>query len=280
MHIYPIVWLDKMNEIWANKAMAGYRSYCEIKLTPQSGYTLVELAVVLVILGLVAGGIVLGQDMVRRAEVQSLLIDARGFTSAAKNFEAQYDSLPGDKFDAASHWSGVSNGNGNGRLDPPAPGVGVASEPYQFWRQLQLSGELPLNMTGTNNGAEIDWAPGVNVPASKLADVGWLVGYDLSDTNGDTFILPVNHYLLVGAVRTSPDGFLVNPMLTPGEALGLDTKVDDGEAATGNFVALFWNNGCTTPESGAPSRGNSNVRYRAEDETRQCAVAFLNAFQP
>lgn len=245
---------------------------------PQAGYTLVELGIVLIIIGLIAGSVIVGQDLIRRAQVQSLLIDAKTFTGAAKNFYAQYNALPGDKFDANSHWPSASNGDGDGFIDPPTTGV-TPSEPYQFWLHLQLSGELAIRMTGANGGANIVWTPNSNVPGSKIDNTGWLVGYDLALVP-DAFAVPASHYLMIGA--TAPGvftEFAPAPFLTPGEALGLDIKVDDGEPATGNFVALFYNVGeCTEPESGVAAEDNFDVRYRAYDENPRCAIAFLNAF--
>jgi type II secretory pathway pseudopilin PulG len=247
----------------------------------QAGYTLVELGIVIVIIGLISGSVVVGQNMIRRAEVQSLIIDAQTYASAAKSFEAQFGALPGDKFDAASHWTGASNGDGDGFINMPLEGVGTPSEPYQFWLHLQLDGSLPIRMTGANDdGASVVWVPGVNVPMSKIENAGWVVGYDLAQS-GDAFNVPASHFLLVGAPRSSKSNqpFDILPFLTPGEALGIDTKVDDAEPATGNIVALFLAAGqCTQPDSGAVSKNNFDAGYRAFDETRRCAIAFTNAF--
>ncbi|MBY0354312.1 MAG: prepilin-type N-terminal cleavage/methylation domain-containing protein, partial [Rickettsiales bacterium] len=95
-----------------------------------SGFSLLELSVVLVIISLIAGGVVFGKNLVRQAAVRSVVTDALKYQSAVQLFRDTYNALPGDFSTATSLWGAAAacmptadfsgtatcNGNGNGRL--------------------------------------------------------------------------------------------------------------------------------------------------------------------
>lgn len=246
----------------------------DYKKHAQAGFTLVELGIVLIIVGILSAGVLFGQDMIRRAEVQSIIIEARTYQTAAENFRSQYGALPGDKFDAASTWATATNGDGDGIIDTPTIFPNSAAEPWQFWLHLQLDNELPIRVTGTNDGGPgFIWTPGVNVPPSKVESVGWFVGFNLRAYTQAAYDFNTNHFFVASIPGDNIAPF--QPFLTPGETLSIDTKVDDAEPATGNVVALWWDDQC----SDSDDEGDFEADYRAFDETRQCAVAFINQFQ-
>jgi prepilin-type N-terminal cleavage/methylation domain-containing protein len=71
------------------------------------GFTLVELSIVLVILGLLAGGVLAGQGLIRAAELRSITTDQQRFLIAIRAFRDQYRSLPGDMPNATLVWGGA-----------------------------------------------------------------------------------------------------------------------------------------------------------------------------
>src|ERR1700674_5205343 len=71
----------------------------------QSGFTLVEIAIVLVIIGLLLGGILKGQEMITQAKIKNIVNDFNGITAAINSYQDRYRSLPGDDQNATTRWT-------------------------------------------------------------------------------------------------------------------------------------------------------------------------------
>ena len=118
----------------------------------RSGFTLLELSIVLVIIGLLAGGILVGRDLIHAAELRSVVSDVDKFTAAANTFRLKYNCIPGDCTNATDYWgtdpggcpdtpgnsvpkTATCNGTGNGRLadsSDVAINTGYACEALRF----------------------------------------------------------------------------------------------------------------------------------------------------
>src|SRR5262249_34097963 len=90
----------------------------------REGFTLIELSIVLVIIGLIVGGILVGRDMIRQAGLRSVLTDIEQFKTAITAFEVKYDCLPGDCPNATTFFGAVDSVPNNciATLTPNAPG--------------------------------------------------------------------------------------------------------------------------------------------------------------
>ena len=84
--------------------------------TKQAGFTLVEIAIVLVIIGLLLGGILKGQEMITQAKIKNVVNDFNGITAAMNSYQDRYRALPGDDLNAGTRWAGGVSGNGNGQF--------------------------------------------------------------------------------------------------------------------------------------------------------------------
>ena len=62
----------------------------------QSGFTLVEIAIVLVIIGLLLGGVLKGQELINSAKIKNLINDLNGLSTAVYAYQDRYRALPGD----------------------------------------------------------------------------------------------------------------------------------------------------------------------------------------
>ncbi len=82
----------------------------------EKGFTLVELAIVMVIIGLMLGAVLKGQSMIDNARQKRLISDLQGITAAYYSYLDMYNALPGDDPSANARWSGVADGSGNGRI--------------------------------------------------------------------------------------------------------------------------------------------------------------------
>src|SRR3954449_12552074 len=90
----------------------------------QSGFTLIEIAIVLVIIGLLLGGVLKGQELITGARVRNLIGQQDGIKSAYFGFLDRYRALPGDFKNASTTIQGVSSGsdgNGDGVIGDAAP---------------------------------------------------------------------------------------------------------------------------------------------------------------
>src|SRR5450830_1157087 len=106
--------------------------------TKQAGFTLVEIAIVLVIIGLLLGGILKGQEMIVQAKVKNSITDFSGVSAAFYGYQDRYRAIPGDDKDAG-RWSGAIAGNGDRILsgaysaaDVPTPTTGTP-ETILWW---------------------------------------------------------------------------------------------------------------------------------------------------
>jgi hypothetical protein len=167
------------------------------------GFTLVEIAIVLVVIGLVVGGILVGRDLIRAAELRSVISDVEKFKTAVNTFRLKFNAIPGDMPDATTYWGAADpnpvtcqttvgtgtqtcNGNGDWKIGAPGwaygafPGVNI-DECYRFWQHLANAQLIRGQYTGIGYAAFL-WEArvGVNVPASSISGAGFSVEYALS----------------------------------------------------------------------------------------------------
>ena len=83
----------------------------------QQGFTLVEIAIVLVIIGLLLGGVLKGQSLIDSAKAKNIIQQANALSAAVSAYQDKFHALPGDDAMATSHLSGATvNGNGDGQI--------------------------------------------------------------------------------------------------------------------------------------------------------------------
>ncbi len=95
--------------------MNGFRK----KMTDNSGFTLVEIAIVMVIIGLLIGGVLKGQEMIKNAKIKRVVKSSDEIRAAVYTYQDRFGYYPGDDPLATTHLAGaagVVNGNGNGQI--------------------------------------------------------------------------------------------------------------------------------------------------------------------
>jgi prepilin-type N-terminal cleavage/methylation domain-containing protein len=203
----------------------------------QSGFTLVEIAIVLVIIGLLLGGVLKGQELIENAKVKSVINDFNGIKAAYYAYQDRYRRLPGDDGPAATFtarggsWGGMTPGNTSGVIDAPAGQTfnpTAATEIHLFFRHLRAAGLI------TGNPADGAAAP--FTAALPRNAYGGLIGI----FNGGNFLGYNQAPLHVCAGNI------------PGKAAAaIDNQLDDGARATGNVRATVGANnfppGAVTP---------------------------------
>jgi len=219
-----------------------------------TGFTLIEISIVIAIIGLLIGGIVLARDLIKTAEIRSVIADVARFQKAIVNFREKYNYLPGDFPDAESFWDtdagGCPNnvpsaakaetcdGDGIGTIGNSTT-AGVASnqtEWHRAWQHLANAGFIEGQYSGIRGiaGNAESFVFGTNAPPSKIMGCGWVLQY-IINTAGDAnnFAHMQKHRLLLtqgGADVSWP------PCIVPDDALDFDTKIDDGLPASGKVI--------------------------------------------
>lgn len=250
----------------------------------RSGFTLIELSIALVIIGLVVGGILLGRDLIRAAELRSVVSDVDRIKTAVYTFKAKYDCLPGDCSTATTFWGAAAGGcpNGAGAGTQTCDGndngfiegdwSGVYFETFRAWQQLENAGLITGHYTGVSGPVNnLDNIPGVNAYASRIggagfnfnANLNWWSGFPMSFSG--YFFGSGIQFLEYGAPPAGGGDDLEYPALTPHDTYSIDVKIDDGTPGTGMLTTFKPSSGfnvnCATTSN--PATAVYNTSYTA-----------------
>ena len=190
-----------------------------------SGFTLIEIAIVLVIVGLLLGGVLKGQELINSAKVKNLATDFKNIPVYVYGYQDKFKALPGDDANAATHMNGgvvctgvpaVVAGQcnvGNGVIDGSWQDATAASESYMLWQHVRLAG---FAAGSTDQTVSATYRP----------------------TNA------VSGFIGISNISQSPIATLKGSYIVCSDAIAgkfakqLDITLDDGNTATGSMQVI------------------------------------------
>ena len=208
----------------------------------QKGFTLVEIAIVLVIIGLLLGGILKGQEMITQAKIKNVIADVTGVSAAMYGYQDRYRALPGDD-KGATRWTSAPvavAGNGDGVIagtynSTASPGP----ESLQFWDHLRRAGFI--GGSGATNP--------FNAVSGKM-------GVQTGDGAG-------GGVLGVTATTEQFSGLILCTANLPDKiATSVDSQMDDGAGTKGSV-------------RGIKGSGNADLKPAAEDYTEDGVSTYV-----
>ena len=208
----------------------------------QTGFTLIEIAIVLVIIGLLLGGVLKGQELITSARVRNLISQQDGVKAAYFGFLDRFRALPGDYSQAVGNIALVTtNGNGNGQIRSIAA-ADAADEFILVWEHLSRAGFINGSYT---------YAAGAETPAS-------------APTNPYARYIQViydNVYGPVPAVGAVRHNIKTGNQISSEILAEIDRKVDDGNPVLGVFQFSVYPGGTGASAGPAPTGGLPGTCY-------------------
>lgn len=260
-------------------------------MQPRSGFTLIELSIVLAIIGLIVGGILVGKDLIANAEIRATISVYQKLDAAVNTFKTKYNCLPGDCTNASDFGftppagDAYINGDGNGHVDNYLNVAGHLDFDEVLFFFAELSQASLTDLSPPFPAQHGPLVPGPNFPTFN----GWWVYYvpQMSRAAGNCcapvsfFSIPGHVFAIEsGANNVQPPGFI-----TPTTAYQIDAKIDDGLPISGNVQVGFGYVAGTTgypDQSYSPSCGNYPFaqvpQYDTTDNLFLCSLVLKASF--
>lgn len=230
----------------------------------KQGFTLVELSIVIIIIGLLIAGIAAGNSLTKQAALNSILIEEQQYFSAIQSFLHGYGYYPGDFPNAFSYWgtkcaatAAQCNGNGNGIIETNL------GETANSWQHLVISGII-------SSATQYSGIPslGLQVTSKFNSNVFWAIG----ETPG-IYMIPEGTR---NALHLSNNIDATNAYIPPTDAYLIDKKIDDGIPSNGNVMTWAMNNtfDCVLEADGITTvdytHNSSNTTYSLHNSNPAC----------
>jgi prepilin-type N-terminal cleavage/methylation domain-containing protein len=232
-----------------------------IMRSKQSGFTLVEIAIVLVIIGLLLGGVLKGQELINSAKVKNFATDFRNIPLFIYGYQDKFRTLPGDHATAATAITGAQNCTVTAGTCDPGNGVingtwnaalanALTTETLMFWQHVRMAGLA----AGPTTITDPDYIP-------KNAD-GGIIGIESGSAAVGGAYIGANAAPVIAAL--TPTYLVCSSGILGKFAKQLDTTMDDGNTATGSVRVVAMNH----------TRGNPALATTAVDDSTSFIVCM------
>lgn len=251
--------------------------------TRSTGFTLLEIAIVSVIIALLIGAIMAGKNIVRNSKLQSIISDVEDYKQATKLFRDKYKYYPGDFPNATAMWgaqagcsvnstgsTSTCNGNGDGYIaSSGAASVVTSAENYYAWKHLANAGLLKITYDPNGYGR----------PAGKLENTMYTLFHTPPVTGmSGTFNARYNHIIVFGAKWTSANYPSAGAALTGIEALSIDNKIDDSKPGMGSVLTYTTHTSSPVPSCASSTSEMTAIYNVSSGNTANCSLIFITGF--
>lgn len=246
----------------------------------KQAFSLVELAIVLVIVGLLAGGILAGKSLIRASELRSVAEDWKKYDIAFNSFNDRNFGFPGDITTATQIWGAAAvcpgdyttpatdkktcDGNGNSKID--------TLERYRAWQHMANDGLIDGSYTGVPyNASSASVGSGINTPKGRLSASFYQI-YSTDATVGSAYFPLGTQHAIILANDSSPTIGSAVGVMSPEEAWNLDTKMDDGKPGYG--IVMHYNGDHTTVGACVSSATAADAVYMLASSGKLCSPFY------
>lgn len=208
-----------------------------MSLHKDKGFTLVEISIVMIIIGLLIGGVFGGMKLVDNANVQKTVQDIKAIESSTLIFRDTYRALPGDIRTPNNRISNcianpcADGGDGNRQIGVPLVGGAISNtdENFTFWHHLQAANLISMDYSNTLSMEFGEGAPSAPIGGGyRISSITGGMGFCLTQFTG----AQISVVGLPSADWTSAGG----PTISCNLIRGVDTKMDDGRPASGMMI--------------------------------------------
>jgi prepilin-type N-terminal cleavage/methylation domain-containing protein len=237
------------------------------------GFTMVEVAIVITLIGILAGGIFIGRDLIHQSELRTVMADLAKFETAVVTFRDKYVALPGDFAGAVAIWDKAGgdgsdedcqiaprtdkqtcDGDGNGIIGTssiPATAVPL-DETFRAWQHLKNADFIDGVFIGTRDGIDFMDLTARVVPPSKLNEAGYAF-YTIDKVsqgwlNAPEGSSPIPAISIARPTNGTP-AWLSDNALTALDATSIDAKIDDDKPGLGKvYMHYTGSSNCVTSD--------------------------------
>lgn len=220
------------------------------------GFTLIELSIIIVIIGILIAGVIMGGDVINSGKLNAQIVQLNNIGSGYRTFKEKYDGIPGDLSDAESYFGAGNTDNGNGDK------IINSTETLLFFQHLDLADMYQYKASPVNSAYAIGKYG--NSCLYATADATWVGA------------VPSNfkyNFLYLGDATLSTQRCKAG-LTTPFDASSIDKKIDNGNPSTGIIIGETGYN----PNTGAlfsPTCISSGA-YRLSSVSRtSCIIRYV-----
>ena len=214
----------------------------------KSAFSLIELSIVLIIIGLLIAGITGGASLIKSSELRSIMGEARGYAVSVNSFFTQYDQYPGDaNINVGTSSITAATGDRDNKIEFVNDATTLMAEGIDAWFDLKDIGAIDLALTDLTTvtlASPIALVPVNDIPGSKIKGAGWVFDYNIISLQNVVVLTGTTSAFASGGTNTmvnAPTAFTNNgstEIISAPDSLSIDSKIDDGKANTGNVRSV------------------------------------------